>query len=282
MRESSSLPKLEFRVFNTKPLKENVFERQSRIPGFAQEKLESATVVLIGAGGLGGEIGEGLVRKGVGRIKLLDADVVEPTNLNRQLFFKENIFKNKAVSLAENLSYFGFGKTTLYGYPYSFEEAIALDIDLNCSVAIVGVDNNPCRVRASYYFLKRKIPVIFTAVSEDGNSGYVFIQESKENAPCFGCLNPLAAREVKDKVFRFPCPNTPAVKDVLKTIAGIVIYSVDTLLMPRNREWNYRVVYLDGSVPSDTNNLRKKQDCPLCSSGKENKNVLAKFGKTAD
>ena len=259
MKESSSLPKLEFRVFNTKPLKENVFERQSRIPGFAQEKLESATVVLIGAGGLGGEIGEGLARKGIGRIKLFDADVVEPTNLNRQFFFRENLFKNKAVCLAENLSYFGFGKTTLYGYPYSFEEAIALDIDLNCSVAIVGVDNNPCRVRASYYFLKRKIRVVFTAVSEDGNSGYVFIQESKEDTPCFGCLHPSAVEEVKGGILKYPCPNTPAIKDVLKTVSGLVIYSVDTLLMPRNREWNYRVIYLDGSVPSATNNLRKKK-----------------------
>ena len=282
MKESSSSAKLEFKVFSTKPLKENVFERQTGIPGFDQGKLNAATVVLVGAGGLGGEIGEGLARKGIGRIKIFDADVVEPSNLNRQFFFRENLFKNKAVCLAENLSYFGFGRTTIYGYPYSFEEAMALDIDLNCSTAIVGVDNNPCRVYAACYFLQRKIPVIFTAVSETGNSAYVLVQESKPDSPCFGCLNPLAAAEVNKGILKYPCPNTPAVKDVLKTIAGLVIYSVDTLLMPRNREWNYRVVYLDGSVPSATNNLRKKQDCPLCSSGKENKNVLAKFGKTAD
>ncbi len=282
MKESLNSVKLEFKVFSTKPLKENVFERQAGIPGFIQEKLNLATVVLIGAGGLGGEIGEGLARKGIGRIKVFDSDIVEPTNLNRQLFFKENLFKNKAVSLVENLSYFGFGKTTLYGYPYSFEEATALDIDLNCSVAIVGVDNNPCRVRASYYFLKRKIPAIFTAVSEDGNSGYVFIQESKRDSPCFGCLSPVAVEEIKNGLLKYPCPNTPAIKDILKTVAGLVIYSLDTVIMPRNREWNYRVVYLDGSIPSETSILKKKQDCPLCSVNQENKNALDKFGKTAD
>lgn len=282
MKESSSSAKLEFKVFSTKPLKENVFERQAGISGFNQERLNAATVVLVGAGGLGGEIGEGLARKGIGRIKLFDADLVEATNLNRQLFFKENLFKNKAISLAENLSYFGFGRTSIYGYPYSFEEAVALDIDLNCSAAIVGVDNNPCRVYASYYFLQRKIPVIFTAVSETGNSAYAFVQEAKADSPCFGCLNPLAAAEVNNGILKYPCPNTPAVKDILKTVAGLVIYSVDTLLMPRNREWNYRVIYLDGSIPSETSNLKKKQDCPLCSSGKENGNVLDNFGKTAD
>ena len=204
MKGSLSPEKPEFKIFYTKPLKENVFERQARIPGFDQEKLAFATVVLIGAGGLGGEIGEGLVRKGVGRIKIFDADVVEPSNLNRQFFFKENIYKNKAVSLAENLSWFGFGKTALYGYSYSFEEAFALNIDLSCSVAVVGVDNNPCRVRAASYFFKRKTPVIFTAVSEDGNSGYVFVQESKQDSPCFGCLNPLAAEEVNNKISAIP------------------------------------------------------------------------------
>jgi len=184
--------------------------------------------------------------------------------------------------LAENLSYFGFGRTTIYGYPYTFEEAIALDIDPNCSLAIIGVDNNPCRVYASYYFLQRKIPVIFTAVSENGNSGYVFVQESKPDTPCFGCLNSSAVEDVKQGILKYPCPATAAIKDVLKTVAGLVIYSVDTLLMPRNREWNYRVVYLDGSIPSETGILKKKQNCLLCSQSQENKNAFEKFGKIAD
>lgn len=269
MKEPLNLEKPEFKIFYTKPLKENVFDRQSRIPGFDQGKLASATVVLIGAGGLGGEIGEGLVRKGVGRIKILDADVVEPSNLNRQFFFKENLYKNKAISLAENLSYFGFGKTALYGYPYSFEEALALNIDLNCSAVIVGVDNNPCRVHASFYFFKRKIPVIFTAVSDDGNAGYVFIQESKPDSPCFGCLNPQAAEEVKNGFLKYPCPNTPAIKDILKTVGGLVIYSVDTLIMPRNRAWNYRVVYLDGSIPSNSAVMKRNPGCLICADQKD-------------
>lgn len=264
MKELLKPEKPEFKIFCTRPLKENVFERQARIPGFSQEKLASATIVLIGAGGLGGEIGEGLVRKGIGRIKIFDADVVEPSNLNRQFFFKENIYKNKAVSLAENLSYFGFGQSTIYGYAYSFEEALALNIDLSCSVTIVGVDNNPCRVRAASYFFKRKIPVIFTAVSEDGNSGYVFVQESKQDSACFGCLNPLAAEEIKNGLLKYPCPNTPAIKDILKTVGGLVIYSVDTLIMPRNRAWNYRVIYLDGSIPSSSAAMRRRPGCLIC------------------
>lgn len=264
MNESLRLVKSEFNVFYTRPLKENVFDRQIQIPGFDQEKLASATIVLIGAGGLGGEIGEGLVRKGVGRILIFDSDVVEPSNLNRQFFFKENLSKNKAISLAQNLARFGFGKTALYGYPYTFEEATALNIDLNCSAAIVGVDNNPCRIHASSFFFKRKIPVIFTAVSEDGNSGYVFVQESREGSPCFGCLNHSAVEEIQKGILRYPCPNTPAIKDILKTVGGPVLYAVDTLMMSRKRDWNYRVIFLDGSIPSNTAVLEKRKGCLIC------------------
>ncbi len=269
MRELLISKKSECKIFYTRPLKKNVFDRQIQIPGFNQEKLASASVVLIGAGGLGGEIGEGLVRKGVGRMKIFDSDVVEPTNLNRQFFFKENLYKNKAISLAQNLARFGFGKTALYGYPYTFEEATALNMDLNCSLAVVGVDNNLCRVHTSSYFLKRKIPVIFTAVSEDGNSGYVFIQESKEGAPCFGCLKQSAVEEVMKGILKYPCPNTPAIKDILKTVAGPVLYAVDTLMMSRKREWNYRVIFLDGSIPSSTAVLERRKACLICEDRKE-------------
>ncbi len=124
-------------------------------------------------------------------------------------------------------------------------------------------------MRASSYFLERKIPVIFTAVSEDGNSGYVFIQESKQDSPCFGCLNPLAVEEIKNGLLKYPCPNTPAIKDILKTVGGLVIYSVDTLIMPRNRAWNYRVVYLDGSIPSSSTVMKTRPGCLICADKKD-------------
>ena len=264
MRQFLKFRTSRYKVFRTEPLNGNVFDRQIQIPGFDHEKLASASIVLIGAGGLGGEIGEGLVRKGVGLIRIFDSDVVEPSNLNRQFFFKENLYKNKAISLAQNLALFGFGRSNIYGYPYTFEEAMAMNIDLNCSVAIVGVDNNPCRVQASSHFLKKGIPVIFSAVSEDGNSGYVFIQESKQEKPCFGCLYPSVVEKIISGILRYPCPNTPAIKDILKTVAGPVLYAVDTLMMSRKREWNYRVIFLDGSIPSNTAVLERKKGCLIC------------------
>ena len=51
----------------------------------ALEKLKAARVAVIGLGGVGSYIAEALVRSGVGNIRIVDGDVVDPSNVNRQL-----------------------------------------------------------------------------------------------------------------------------------------------------------------------------------------------------
>jgi hypothetical protein len=62
----------------------------------------------------------------------------------------------------------------------------------------------------------------------------------------------------------WPCPGTPAIKDILKVVAGVCVYAVDTLLMQRLRLWNYKAVYLDGSVPGMDWQVDRRTDCQLC------------------
>src|SRR6266852_9514807 len=75
-------------------------DRQRRIPGFDQEVFSKSSVLCIGAGGIISQIAPTLVRKGIGRITLLDGDIVEASNLNRQRFYIEDVGSNKAVALA--------------------------------------------------------------------------------------------------------------------------------------------------------------------------------------
>src|ERR1043165_5691356 len=78
-------------------------DRQRLIPGFHQEAYSKASVVCIGAGGIISHIAPTLCRKGIGKITLLDRDIVEASNLNRQRFYQRDIGKNKALCLARNL-----------------------------------------------------------------------------------------------------------------------------------------------------------------------------------
>lgn len=68
------------------------------------EKVKSKHVLVCGVGGVGSFVAEGLCRSGLGEITLLDFDVVEPSNLNRQIMTdKNNIGKRKTDALKERL-----------------------------------------------------------------------------------------------------------------------------------------------------------------------------------
>jgi molybdopterin/thiamine biosynthesis adenylyltransferase len=231
-------------------------DRQRRIPGFDQAAYSKASVLCVGAGGIISHIAPTLVRKGIGRITLLDRDIVEASNLNRQFFYQRDIGTFKAMALAANLQKECIAATEICGHALRLEQAIDLGMDLACDVAVCGVDNNPARVAASRFFRFAGIPVIFAAVSRDGDHGYVFVQD--KHGPCIGCLFPDMADDN-----RYPCPGTPAVADILQAVGALAVYAVDTLLISRPRAWNYRRVCLSDGSTAATSNIPDRRGCRM-------------------
>lgn len=84
------------------------YARQILLDGWdidAQLRLKASRVVMIGAGGLGCPASETLVRAGLGQVQLIDDDVIEASNLQRQtLFLPEDMGKPKALTAAEMLN----------------------------------------------------------------------------------------------------------------------------------------------------------------------------------
>ena len=66
-------------------------------------KFQQGSVLICGLGGLGSRVAELLTRAGVGHLRLVDFDVLEATNLNRQLYGMEQLGQYKAKALKENL-----------------------------------------------------------------------------------------------------------------------------------------------------------------------------------
>jgi molybdopterin/thiamine biosynthesis adenylyltransferase len=240
------------------------------VPGFDQAALARSTIILIGVGGVGSQIGLALARKGVGKLTLLDHDIVEPSNLPRQVYYPKDIGKPKAYALAGNLAREAVCDQTFSGYHLSFQDAIARGVDVTGDVAIVGVDSNPGRIAASTYYRERGMPVLFSAVSRTADQGYVFVQEP--NGPCFGCVFPGSINDMTS-----PCPGTPAIVDILKVVSGIAVYALDTLLMPRSRRWNFKTVYLAGEGDV-TQHIQRRPDCRLCAS--DHTETCQSIGKT--
>jgi len=242
---------------------QKVDARHNGIPGYNQEILSASTITLIGCGGINGEIGEGLARKGPAEIHMVDHKSVDLSNLNRQRFFKCDLDQNKAFALGKNLAKEGFMGTRLFGYPYFFQEAVEYGYKFPHDVLVCGVDNDETRKFVAQYGLSAGIPVIFIAVSRDGNQGYVFVQRPK--SACYGCAFPDA---VNNEIT--PCPGVPAIKDILKVVAGVALYAIDTVLMGRKRNWNYRLIHLAGYMPDIFRTIEPLADCPLnCSKYRE-------------
>ncbi len=81
-------------------LKDLMFARQ---PEDFTDKLQGSTVGIAGLGGLGSVVGENLVRAGVGRLVVVDFDIVEPSNINRQRYFINQIGRYKVNAFKENM-----------------------------------------------------------------------------------------------------------------------------------------------------------------------------------
>jgi molybdopterin/thiamine biosynthesis adenylyltransferase len=232
-------------------------DRQEHIAGFDQAVFSSAHVVCIGAGGLVSHIAPTLARKGIGKLTILDDDVVEASNLNRQFFYSGDIGRSKAISLATNLQKECIYPTVITARPLSLQQAIESKLDLSCSIAVCGVDNDTARCIASARFRTLGIPVIFCGVSRDGSHGYVFIQRSR--GACFGCAFPDASGDG-----RMPCPAAPSIAEILQLVGSLVCYAIDVSLMGRQCSWDLRDIYLQSNEWDTCHKVDERLHCEVC------------------
>jgi adenylyltransferase/sulfurtransferase len=120
--------------------REGPFSRHLLLGGFSQKALSKASVALIGAGGVNGQVAEGLSRKGIGRLVIWDGDAVVPSNLNRQFFRKGQIGTNKAHALAEGLIEVATAATSIVAVPWYFPDERALELMTGCDIVVCA----PC------------------------------------------------------------------------------------------------------------------------------------------
>ena len=99
-----------------------LYDRQFRLKGWNQRILKNSRVLIVGVGGLGCEIAKNLAMLGVGHIDLVDLDIIEHSNLNRQiLFMNADIAKPKAIAAVEMLQLVN-PNIILKGYHTSLEK----------------------------------------------------------------------------------------------------------------------------------------------------------------
>jgi molybdopterin/thiamine biosynthesis adenylyltransferase len=243
----------------THPAEPDLFTRHEGIPGHRQAVLEAARIFLVGGGGLNSWVALALARSGARSIIIADDDLVDRTNLPRQLYFADDLGKRKGVKLARNVVNHAVGGASITGIPLRFEHAVA-EFPLPADILVVGVDNNACRLRCVEEARRRRIPAVFTMLSRDGMRCQCFLQGPSASDPCLWCALPNLD---PDNVL--PCAASIITSCLLA--ASFTVTFVYRALMGWPEEatpYNWREADLLDIAPSRTGGITRRQDCPVC------------------
>ena len=166
------------------------YNRQLRIPEFGevgQTRLKESHVLIAGIGGLGCVAATYLTAAGVGRITIVDFDVVELSNLNRQvLYWQEDIGKKKVLIAKRRLSKLNPDVEIIPRFIKIAEENV-LGLIKGVEVVLDGLDNFATRMLVNAACVKHKIPYIHGGVSRFRGLVTTIIPGE---TPCLACLYP--------------------------------------------------------------------------------------------
>ena len=223
-----------------------------------QQKLKASRVLLIGAGGLGSPMALYLVAAGIGTIGLIDYDVVDPSNLQRQILYTENsVGRSKLSEAKEKLEALNTN-IKIVTHEEKLTKENALSIFSGYDIIADGSDNFPTRYLVNDVCVLLGIPYIFGSILRF--SGQVSIFAAK-NGPCYRCLYP----EPPDPEIVPNCNEdgvlgvlpgvigTLMATEVLKNILKIGKPLVGRLLMYDALDMNFREIA-----------VKKNPDCPIC------------------
>lgn len=152
-------------ILETGLLPARYYRNQNIITNAQQLQLFRSTVTLIGAGGLGGYILEQLARLGVGQIVLIDHDVFEETNLNRQLLSSpENIGRVKVEVAAERMARIN-PAVTLRPIRAFFDKANGAELLRDADCVVDAVDKGSTRQAIEATCEELKVPLVHGAIA---------------------------------------------------------------------------------------------------------------------
>ncbi len=152
-----------------------------------QQKLKAAGVLCIGAGGLGSPLALYLAAAGVGTLGLVDFDVVDLTNLQRQIIHTvDDVGRPKLDSAVEKLSAIN-PFVNIRKFETKLTSANALDIFREFDIVADGTDNFPTRYLVNDACVLTGKPNVYASIFRFEGQASVF---STAQGPCYRCLYP--------------------------------------------------------------------------------------------
>lgn len=223
-----------------------------------QKKLRAARVLVIGAGGLGSPVAIYLAAAGVGHLGLVDFDVVEESNLQRQVIYStQDVGRPKLESAKERLRDIN-PHIDIKTFETRLSSENALDLLAEYDIVVDGTDNFPTRYLVNDACVLLGKPNVYGSIFRFDGQATVFDARS---GPCYRCL-----------YAKPPPPGlVPSCAEggVLGVLAGLVgvIQANETikLILDQGRTLLGRLLLIDAlTLTFRELTLRKNPDCPIC------------------
>jgi len=240
-------------------LEKDRYSRQMLLPQLGkagQKKLSVSRVLIAGCGATGGNAAMHLVRAGIGHITLLDRDVIEPSNLHRQILYKEkDIGSPKAYVAAERLKEFN-STVDIEGLAEDLSPSNVERFVKSVDIIIDGTDNLETRYILNDACVKLGKPWVY--VGAVGTYGMrAFIQPGK--TACFRCILPGMPRPGT-----VPTCATVGVLNTIPAIMGAMGATEAIRFIVGGKPTGNLVVYDVWGEEHRTIALARRKDCPCC------------------
>jgi len=232
------------------------------IGGPGQKRLKDARVLVVGAGGLGSSALQYLAAAGVGTIGVIDDDVVENSNLQRQVIHTDTRIGMPKVFSAEIAMKAQNPFVTVRPYNRRFTIDIATELVAEYDLVLDGTDDVETRYLVNDITVKVGVPLVSAAISQW--EGQISIFDPARGSPCYRCVFPEPAAEglapdCAEGGVLGPLPGIVGAMmaaEAIKLLAGAGDPLIGRLMI-------YDALHADSRVIS----VKRRTDCPTCGNG---------------
>ena len=244
------------------------YARQILLDGWdidAQLRLKASRVVMIGAGGLGCPASETLVRAGLGQVHLIDDDIIEASNLQRQtLFLPEDIGKPKALTAAQMLTKINplisaRGTVTRLSEDNAYElldmASGKPDLLLDCT------DNFATRDIINRVSVRYQIPLL--SASAIAMQGQLALYEPQLNTGCYHCVfgSVIPDAEADERT----CANSGVLASTTAIMGNLQANAaLQYLGLTKNPLTNKLLIWDGSQMQQRLMGYRRDAHCPIC------------------
>jgi molybdopterin-synthase adenylyltransferase len=226
-----------------------------------QLKLKNAKVCVVGIGGLGHPIISRLATMGVGTLRIVDRDVIELSNLHRQMMFDETDVGQVKVEVAAKKLQKLNPDCKIESLAVSVNDYTALEVIEGCDVVIDALDSVNARYALNKACVEFGIPFVTGAAV--GTSGQAFTILPKKSA-CYFCMFPELDEDTMPT-----CSIEGVHPPILSIVGAIEVAETVKILLGKTPNLSERILHIDlENLDFNSTRTFRAEECPICGTGK--------------